>query len=207
VALNLHAAVRGAITSVNPDILASWLESLASTVAADYRPSPTYTRHDGVRIQVQALSGKELQHPAMLSVQGVTRGVYMFGTVQGVSKPQAKGGDLLQFPMVTGGPVLRWLVTAELEQWDPAGAWTKVAVVLQDDAATTPVPDVVGMTQSEATEALAAALLSVGTVTSAYSETIAAGDIISQLPGASSYGAPYGSAVAFVLSLGPEPPP
>jgi hypothetical protein len=204
--INLHAAVRGAITAVNPDIFASWLESLAATAGTDYRPAPTYTRHDGVRIQVQALSGKELQHPAMLSVQGVMRGVYMFGTVQGVSKPQAKGGDLLQFPMVAGGAVLRWLVVAELEQWDPAGSWSKVAVVLQDDPATVEVPDVVGEPQADATAALVAASLVAGDITSAYSDTVPVGDVISQAPAAEA-DAVYGAAVALVVSLGPEPPP
>lgn len=131
--LNLHGIVRGAITSVNPDVLAQWRESNGSTTGADGRQSPTYTDHDDVRLQVQALTAKELQHPALISVQGVKRAVYMFGTVQGVSKPQAKGGDILKFPMVSGGPSLSWLVVTELEQWDPAGSWSKVAVVLQTD--------------------------------------------------------------------------
>lgn len=129
--LNLHAAVRGAITSVNPDVTGTWRESLGSTTDADYRQSPTYTDHVGVRMQVQALSGKDLKHEAFMSVQGVKRSVYMFGTVQGVSKPQVKGGDLLVFPMVKGGPTLTWLVVQELEQWDPNGSWSKVGVVLQ----------------------------------------------------------------------------
>jgi hypothetical protein len=134
--LNLHAAVRGAINAVNPDILGTWRESNGSTTGADYTVAPTYTDHADVHMQVQALAGKDLQHPALISVQGVTRAVYMFGTVQGVSKPQAKGGDLLRFRMVDSGPLLTWLVVAELEQWNPNGAWSKVAVVLQDD----PVP-------------------------------------------------------------------
>lgn len=133
--LNLHSIVRGAINSVNPDIIGLWRTSTGSTTAANGRQSPTYTEAE-VHMQVQALTGKDLKHPALLSVQGVTRGVYMYGTVQGVSKPQVKGGDILRFRMVDGGELLNWLVVAELEQWNPNGAWCKVAVVLQTD----PVP-------------------------------------------------------------------
>lgn len=202
--LNLHAAVRGAINSVNPDILGVWRESSGSTKGADFRQAAAYTDHVGVHMQVQALSGKDLQHPAMLSVQGVTRAVYMFGTVQGVSKPQAKGGDLLQFRMVDNGPYLVWLVVAELEQWNPNGSWSKVAVVLQTEPATTPAPDVVGDTLAVATAAIEAAGLALGDVTDDYSPTVPEGDVISQTP-AAAVRVPYDTEVELVLSLGPEP--
>lgn len=202
--LNLHGIVRAAITSVNPDVLGQWLESSGSTVGADYRQTPAWDFHDGVRMQVQALHGKELQHPALISVQGVKRAVYMFGTVQGVSKPQAKGGDLLQFRMVDNGPYLVWLVVAELEQWNPNGSWSKVAVVLQTEPATTPAPDVVGDTLAVATAAIEAAGLALGDVTDDYSPTVPEGDVISQTP-AAAVRVPYDTEVELVLSLGPEP--
>jgi hypothetical protein len=154
-------------------------------------------------MQVQALSGKELQHPALISEQGVKRGVYMYGTVQGVSKPQAKGGDILQFPMVDNGPVLAWLVVTELEQWNPAGAWTKVAVVLQTEAPINVVPDVVGLTLAAATLAIIAAGFIAGTNTAEFSDTVPAGDVISQDPAADTESA-LGTAVPLVISLGPE---
>jgi hypothetical protein len=204
--LNLHAAVRGAINAVNPDILGVWRESSGSSKGADYRIAPSYTDHVDVHMQVQALKGRDLQHPALLSVQGVTRAVYMFGTVQGVSKPQAKGGDLLQFRMIDNGPYLVWLVVADLEQWNPAGAWSKVAVVLQTEAATTPAPDVVGDTLAVATAAIEAAGLVLGDVTDANSPSVPIGDVISQTP-AAAVRVPYDTEVALVISLGPTPPP
>lgn len=200
--LNLHDIVRGAITTVNPDVLGLWRESSGASVGSDYRQSPSYSYHPDVRMQVQALSGKELQHPALISEQGVKRGVYMYGTVQGVSKPQAKGGDILQFPMVDNGPALVWLVVTELEQWNPAGAWTKVAVVLQTDAPVNIVPDVVGETLADATAAIVAAQFVLGTTTEAESETVPLGDIISQSPEADAEAA-YGTAVDLVVSAGP----
>lgn len=200
--INLHAAVRGLVTSVNPDILGTWRESIGSTQDAAFRVVPSYTDHE-VMLQVQALSGRDLKHTDFLSMQGVKRAVYMFGTVQGVSRPQAKGGDLLQFPMVTDGPVLVWLVVVELEQWNPAGTWSKVGVVLQAEAATTPVPDVVGETLADATTAIEDALLTLGAVTEEFSPTVPLGDVISQTPLAGAR-AVFDAPVALVISLGPE---
>lgn len=201
--LNLHDIVRGAITTVNPDVLGLWRESSGATIGADFRQAPSYSYHPDVPMQVQALSGKELQHPALISEQGVKRGVYLYGTVQGVSKPQAKGGDILQFPMVDNGPVLAWLVVTELEQWNPAGAWCKVAVVLQTEAPVNVVPDIVGDSLAAATLAIVAAGFIAGTNTGEFSDTVPAGDVISQDPVADTESV-LGIAVSFVISLGPE---
>jgi beta-lactam-binding protein with PASTA domain len=64
------------------------------------------------------------------------------------------------------------------------------------------VPDVVGISQADAEAAIAAAGLSVGTVSTAYSDTVPAGEIISQNPVAGT-SVPIGSAVDLVVSLGP----
>jgi hypothetical protein len=132
--VNLHAAVRGAINAINPDVIGTWRESTGSTRDAARRVVPSYTDHSNIPMQVQALSGRDLQHKEFLSMQGIKRAVYLFGTVQGVSKPQAKGGDILEFAMNAGDRVRPWLVVVELEQWNPAGTWSKVGVVLQDNA-------------------------------------------------------------------------
>ena len=66
------------------------------------------------------------------------------------------------------------------------------------------VPNVVGMTQTAAQKAILAAKLSVGTVATAYSNTIPAGNVISQDPPAGTLVA-QGSPVNLVVSLGPAP--
>lgn len=132
--LNLHAIVRPAINAVNPEILGQWLVSTGFTQAADFQQVPSYAAPVTVPMQVQALTGKDLRHQDLLNVQGVLRGVYMFGNVQGVVRVDAKGGDLLQFPQVLGGTVRTWKVQAVLETWNPTSpGWCKVAVVLQID--------------------------------------------------------------------------
>ncbi len=65
------------------------------------------------------------------------------------------------------------------------------------------VPDVVGMTQANATTAITTAGLTVGTVTEEYSETVTAGDVISQNPAANTV-VDKGSAVNLVVSLGQQ---
>lgn len=84
----------------------------------------------------------------------------------------------------------------------PAGSAVSMVVSLGPEPGT--VPNIVGMTRSSAESAITAAGLTVGTVTEAYSDTVAVGRVISQDPTAGSLVA-SGSAVAFVVSLGPEP--
>ncbi|HOK90768.1 MAG TPA: PASTA domain-containing protein, partial [Candidatus Hydrogenedentes bacterium] len=64
------------------------------------------------------------------------------------------------------------------------------------------VPNVVGLTQAVATTAIGGANLTVGTVTQVCSDTVAAGNVISQNPVGGASVAP-GSTVDFVVSTGP----
>lgn len=65
------------------------------------------------------------------------------------------------------------------------------------------VPNLVGQTQAQANAALSGVGLATGTVTSAASDSVPAGSVISQNPTAGTEVAP-GTAVALVLSSGPE---
>jgi len=67
-----------------------------------------------------------------------------------------------------------------------------------------PVPDVRGSTQEEAAAQLAEAGLALGAVSEAYDPQVEAGRAVSSDPGPGG-GLPAGTAVAVVLSLGPEP--
>lgn len=132
--LNLHAIVRGAINSVNPDMLGTWRQSSGVTIATGGTATPTYVTHEDVPMQVQALSGNDLKHANFLSMQGVKRSVYMFSDAQGVNRPNAEGGDLLVFPETRGGDRRVWLVVQVFETWNPDGlGFCKVGVVLQPD--------------------------------------------------------------------------
>lgn len=134
--MNLHAAVRGAIQTVNPDQDGLYLVSTGYTQSADFRQVPVYATAVPYRLQVQALTGRELRHDALQNIQGVMRGVYMYGNTQGVVRVESKGGDLLRFAQTRqpGALLYTWKVLTVLETWTPTyPGWCKVAVVLQND--------------------------------------------------------------------------
>jgi len=95
--------------------------------------------------------------------------------------------------------------TAQSASWTWAGAANYAAALVTFHSlgpATATVPNVVGLTQAAATTAITAVGLTLGTVTTASSTTVAAGLVISQSPAASTSVA-AGSAVAIVVSTGP----
>ena len=86
-----------------------------------------------------------------------------------------------QMPAIAGYPILSW----------------QIGLI---------VPNVVGMTQANAESAITSAWLVVGTVTTAYSGSVAAGNVISQSPTAGTT-VDLNTAVNFVVSLGSSPEP
>lgn len=126
--MNLHGIVRGAITSVNPDILAVFRQSTGNTVDAAGNQAPQFTDFPDVLIQVQAAEAEDLTHINNFNQEGVYRAVYMYGNTQGVVRPNQKGGDILQFPQTPDAAVQDWLVVKVSETWPD---WSKVTVCLQ----------------------------------------------------------------------------
>jgi hypothetical protein len=91
---------------------------------------------------------------------------------------------------ITSGYSGSWWEMAEFVVWGGIGGGSNVIV-----------PDVVGMAQATAEAAIVAADLTVGTVTTDYSPTVPAGDVISQDPTGGASVAP-GTSVDLVVSLG-----
>ena len=79
-----------------------------------------------------------------------------------------------------------------------------VNIVVSSGPSPVNVPGVVGMAQATAQSAITSAGLTVGTITTANSDTVAVGDVISQSPAAGTSVA-AGSAVNLVVSSGPPP--
>ena len=103
-------------------------------------------------------------------------------------------------PTVTAGNVI---------SQDPIGGasalpGTPVDLVVSLGVEPVLVPDVTGQAQATAEAAIVAATLAVGNVTSAYSDTVAAGNVISQNPIGGASALP-GTNVDLVISLGVEP--
>lgn len=126
--MNLHGIVRGAIQTVNPDTKIDLYASTGFTQDASFKQVPAYAAKSTVYGQVQALTGKDLKHEALINIQGLCRAVYFYGNVQGIVRPDGKGGELMFFPQVPGGTNQCWKVVCVLETWPD---WCKVAVNLQ----------------------------------------------------------------------------
>lgn len=130
--LNLHAIVRGAITTVNPDTLAQYLASTGATGSVGGKRTPTYAAAVPLLIQVQPLSRGDTRHLEGLNIQGVGRSVFLYGNAQAVVRNLQIGGDLFQFPQFAGQANSTWLVVAADGPWNvPQGGWTKILVILQ----------------------------------------------------------------------------
>ena len=100
--------------------LAGWVLSMPATASQP------------VTAQVQPMTAGDLQLTDGLNVEGVRRAVCLYGDVAGVVRAGQRGGDVLQFPRVTGGPVYDWKVVSMVKTWPLATPpWAKVIVVLQ----------------------------------------------------------------------------
>lgn len=131
--MNLHGLVRGAITSVNPDIAGTFTASTGNTVDGAGNITPQYAAPLPVRFQVQPPGSKDLQHIERLNIQKICRVVFMFGNAQGVVRPNQQGGDLLTFPQFTGQAPATWLTVYADGPWSvEGGGWTKIIAVLQE---------------------------------------------------------------------------
>lgn len=126
--MNLHGLVRGAIQSVNPDIPAQYVASAGNTQSASFKQVPAYAAAVPVRIQAQPLKYSDLMHVEALNIAGVFRSVHLYGLNQGITRPNQKGGDYLQFPQFPGMATQWWLTISVREQWPD---WARVLVCLQ----------------------------------------------------------------------------
>lgn len=135
--MNLLAITAGAVGSVNPNLAATWLQSTGYTTAADGTQQPTYAAAQSIRVQAQALTGKDLKQMDGLNLQGLKRAFYAPGNILGASSALGVGGDILQFG--PGAPAdlanTAWLVVTVLETWGVG--WCKVGCTLQPPAGAT----------------------------------------------------------------------
>ena len=120
--MNLHGIAGPIIAVVNPFIAGTLTASSGYTTSADGTQVPAYAAPLATMLQVQALTYSDLQHIAGMNIQGEARAIYLYGEANGVLRPEAKGGDLIEFSSQ------RWLVKQVLEQWPD---WVKVVAVRQ----------------------------------------------------------------------------
>ena len=122
--MNLHGLASGCIGAVNPPVVATIQTSTGSTPSPDGsgKRIPTFATATGL-VNVQALSGKDLQHLNGLDIQGVTRKAYCYGAINGVVRASNKGGDKLT---LADGTI--WKVATVFESWPD---WSAVGLSQQ----------------------------------------------------------------------------
>jgi hypothetical protein len=125
--MDLHGIVSPVIASVNPMTSAELHKSNGSITSPSGKPEPSYAPPVIGEVQVQALSGQQLQHVNSMGISGILRKVYLYGDWESVVRRDLTGGDLFVFDSgrVVGGT---WLVVTVLEIWPD---WCCVAVQLQ----------------------------------------------------------------------------
>lgn len=124
--MNLHKMVSGAVSAVNPIMLATVEKYTGSIQGDDYLNSPVYADPENVTIQVQPLSNDDLMQISGLNVQGEKKAFYSSTRLRASSRADQLGGDIVTLPDNT-----KWLVVHELEDWNATAGWCKVAVKRQ----------------------------------------------------------------------------
>lgn len=123
--MNLHGIVSGAISIVNPMQRICIEVSTGYTTQTDGTRLPTYDDPVYTWGQIQPLTGGDLRHVDSLNLQGQFSGIYIQGRIEGLVRPESKGGDKITFP-----DRRVFLVTQVLEDWPD---WTKVVATRQNE--------------------------------------------------------------------------
>lgn len=126
--MNLHAIAGPIVAAVNPSVIGLYQASTGSVTALDGSRTPGYADAVRVQIQMQMMTFKDLQQVDGINQNGEKRAMYISGRWEGVSRPEARGGDLVTLE----GDGSIWLVSQVLENWATTDCWCKVAVVKQD---------------------------------------------------------------------------
>lgn len=128
--MNLHGIVAGAIGAVNPTVRGAIQTSAGYTTNDDGTRVPAYNPiQTNVPMQVQALQFRDITQLDGLNIEGVQRKIYISGRVDGLIRPENKGGDIITIADGYGKGV--WLVACVLEYWPD---WCTVAVTQQNGA-------------------------------------------------------------------------
>ena len=132
--MNLHGIASAAVAVVNPPVMGAHVVATGYTTNIARKREPTYADPVTLPMQVQALSGPELELVEGLNIAGVKRAIHLQADARAADRGTGNGGDLIRFPDDTPTPAAlrgtEWLVVAVLETWDTAG-WCRVAVTKQ----------------------------------------------------------------------------
>ena len=123
--INLHDVVRGAITSVHPDMDCTLYQSTGQ-VNVKGVVTPVYAEPKSVKVNFQPLDADSLKQLEARNETPVSEQAFLYS-----NKPLPVGG-IERIPIVRTGDFIEkdgeyWLITSVLEDWTQDG-WANVAV-------------------------------------------------------------------------------
>ena len=121
--MNLRLAANSAIQSINKNIDIRIIKQSGYITTEDYSRYHRYEIGSLRSSQVQQLTASELRQIEGLNISTESRGIYLYGTANGVTRAGQNAGDIIVLPDLT-----QWLVTSVLEQWPD---WVKISVTRQ----------------------------------------------------------------------------
>lgn len=127
---NMHAVVRGAIETLNPDSVGTVYISTGRTNNQGVL-TPTYSAVTA-RLQVQAATHDKLMLERGLGYTVDYTTVYAYGNFSDLERPDGTGGDLMYITNAQG--VSQWWGITQVQEWWPG--WACVSVTRQLNAAT-----------------------------------------------------------------------
>ncbi|WP_418872175.1 hypothetical protein [Sutterella wadsworthensis] len=139
--LNLHSIVRGAISSVHPDISATLYRSVGDYGEDDQGdPVQLFAAGVPVKAQLQSLGSDVVQRVEDISMAATLRKMYLFADTKAWSmfRPLSKTGDYIKDE--TG---CLWLVNAVIEDFTRSG-WVCLQVQMQTTRKTIWINDGIG---------------------------------------------------------------
>lgn len=126
--MNLNAIANGVIRAVSPNILLQIQVNTGNTTSPDGTRVPTYAPHVCAYGQVQPLSYREIQQADSLNLGGTRKTIYINSFVDGLLRPENKGGDLIQ---VMEGPDAGLYLVANIDEaW--VNGWCKAICTVQN---------------------------------------------------------------------------
>lgn len=125
--MDLHGLASPVVSVVNPPTEAILYRSVGFVTSPSGKQEPSYAPPVTGEVQVQPLSGPQLQHLNNMNISGVLRKAYLHGDWESVVRRDLKGGDKFVFSHagIVGGT---WLVVQVLETWPD---WCCVGLQLQ----------------------------------------------------------------------------
>lgn len=125
--MNLHGIAGPIVGAVNPNFPVSVQFSTGFAVDAAFKQVPSYSAPVTLLAQVQPITTRDLQQLEGINLGGVRWKCYLYGEVDGVVRPDMKGGDLITIS--SGRHQGVWLVAQVMEQFPD---WCCAAIVQQN---------------------------------------------------------------------------